>query len=178
MAFFLETDRTGLRPLATEDATGEYLGWLNDHEVTRGLETGIFPSTKESLVDFVKRMGSSKDNLIFAIIDRQSGKHIGNIKLGNINWVHRNGELGILIGDKSSWGKGHGTDACRLLVQYAFEKLNLHKVWLAVFSNNPAAISIYKKLGFTEEGRLKEHVFSEGKFVDKILMSVFNNAEK
>lgn len=174
MSYFLETDRTGLRPLTTDDATDAYLGWLNDHEVTRGLETGVFPSTKESLIDFIRKTSQSRDNIIFAIVDKSSGKHIGNIKLGNINWVHRHGELGILIGDKTAWGKGFGTDACGLLVKYAFEKLNLRKVWLAVFSNNPAAIAIYQKLGFEEEGRLKEHVFSDGAFADKLLMSVFN----
>lgn len=174
MSFFLETERTGLRPVSVADATDDYLRWMNDSEVTRGLETGIFPTTKESLTSFVEKTSASKDNVFLAIIDKASGKHIGNIKLGNINWVHRHGELGILIGDKAAWGKGFGTDACRLLVEYAFGKLNLHKVWLAVFANNPSAIKVYERLGFVEEGRLKEHVFSEGNLVDKILMSVFN----
>jgi len=178
MSFFLETERTGLRPLTSEDATDEYLSWLNDHEVTKGLETGVFPSTKESLLDFIRKTSGSRENIIFAIVAKETGKHIGNIKLGNINWIHRHGELGILIGDKKSWGKGHGTDACKLLVQYAFEKLNLRKVWLAVFSNNPSAIQVYKKLGFEQEGQLKEHVFVDGQFADKILMSVFNRNER
>lgn len=178
MSYFMETERTGLRPLSVADATDEYLGWLNDHEVTRGLETGVFPSTKESLLDFIQKTSGSRENIIFAIIDKTRNKHIGNIKLGNINWIHRHGELGILIGDKQAWGKGYGTDACKLLVDYAFSKLNLHKVWLAVFSNNPAAIRVYRKLDFHEEGRLREHVYTEGKFEDKILMSVFNQRGK
>lgn len=174
MSYFLETEQTGLRLLTVSDATDEYLSWLNDHEVTRGLETGVFPSTKESLVDFIQKTSGNRDNIIFAIVDKARNKHIGNIKLGNIHWIHRHGELGILIGDKSSWGKGFATEACSLLVEYAFGKLNLHKVWLAVFSNNPAAIKVYEKLGFAVEGTLKEHVFSGGKFEDKILMSIFN----
>ena len=174
MSFFLETEKTGLRPVSVTDANEEYLRWMNDAEVTRGLETGIFPTTRESLISFVEKISGSKDNVFLAIVEKSSGKHIGNIKLGNINWVHRHGELGILIGDKSTWGKGYGSDACRLIVDYAFTKLNLHKVWLAVFSNNPSAIKVYQRLNFVEEGRLKEHVFSEGKFEDKILMSVFN----
>lgn len=174
--FFLETEKTGLRPIAATDATEEYLSWLNDPETTNGLETGIFPSTAESLKQFVEQVTRSKSDVMFAIIDKSNGRHIGNIKLGNINWVHRNGELGILIGDKASWGKGFGKDACALLVQYAFGKLNLHKVWLAVFSSNTAAYHLYKKLGFEEEGRLKEHVFSNGHFVDKILMSIYKTS--
>lgn len=174
MSFFLETEKTGLRALTTADASDDYLSWLNDKEVTRGLETGAFPATKESLAEFITNTSRSKENVFLAIIDKSSGKHIGNIKLGNIHWIHRHAELGILIGDKSAWGKGFGADACRMLVEYAFTKLNLHKVWLAVFSNNTGAIQLYRKLGFVEEGNLKEHVFSDGKFHDKLLMSVFN----
>ncbi|MEW6470315.1 MAG: GNAT family protein [Bacteroidota bacterium] len=174
MSFFLETDKTGLRPITTEDATDEYLGWLNNPEVTRGLDTGIFPTTREALVGFLKSMSSGKENQMFCIIDKSRGKHIGNIKLGNINWVNRNAELGILIGDMSAWGKGFGRDACTLLVRYAFDKLNLNKVWLAVYSNNEAAYNLYKKLGFVQEGCLRQHVFSDGRFVDKILMAVYN----
>ncbi|MBI3511412.1 MAG: GNAT family N-acetyltransferase [Bacteroidetes bacterium] len=173
--YFTETERTGLRPVTADDATPEYLSWLNDPEVTVGLETGIFPSSAASLEAFLDHVSKSKSDVMFAIIDKEKKKHIGNIKLGNINWVHRNGELGILIGDKNSWGKGFGKDACVLLVKYAFEKLNLHKVWLTVFSNNETAVELYKKLGFVQEGCLREHVFSNGKFVDKIIMSVYNS---
>jgi RimJ/RimL family protein N-acetyltransferase len=177
MSYFLETEKTGLRPVTIADVTDEYLRWMNDAEVTRGLESGIFPSTKESIISFVEKTANSKENIFLAICDKSTGKHIGNIKLGNVNWVHRHADLGILIGDKSAWGKGFGTDACKLLVDHAFTKLNLHKVWLAVFSNNPSAIKVYKRLNFIEEGRLKEHVFSDGKFVDKIIMSAFNPKE-
>ncbi|GAB4139954.1 MAG: GNAT family protein [Bacteroidia bacterium] len=178
MSFFLSTEKTGLRPISLSDSGEEYLSWMNDSEVTKGLESGAFPTTKEALDDFLKSVTVSKNNVMLAIIDRESGKHIGNIKLGNINWVHRHAELGILIGNKNFWGKGHGTEACRLVVEYAFSTLNLHKVWLAVFSNNPGAYHIYKKLGFVEEGRLRDHVFADGQYFDKILMSVFNPSDK
>lgn len=176
MSYFLSSEKTALRPIALSDSSAAYLSWMNDREVTKGLETGIFPTTKEDLDSFLKSITASKNNVMLAIVDRESDTHIGNIKLGNINWIHRHAELGILIGEKKFWGKGHGTEACKLVVDYAFAQLNLHKVWLAVFSDNPGAYNIYHKMGFREEGRLREHVFTEGKYVDKILMSIFNPA--
>ncbi len=170
--YFLESEMIGLRPLTVADATPEYLSWLNDPEVTRGIETGLFPATKESLRVYLENVSQSRTDLMFAIIDKKLDKHVGNAKLANINWVHRNAQFGIIIGDKEAWGKGFGSDACRLLVKYAFEKINLHKVWLIVYANNPVARKMYEKAGFREEGCQKEHVFSEGRFVDAYLMAV------
>ncbi|TND05922.1 MAG: acetyltransferase [Bacteroidetes bacterium] len=172
--YFLETERIGLRPLTADDASPEYLSWLNDPEVTRGIETGLFPTTPAALEAYLEAVSKSKSDLMFAIIDKANGKHIGNCKLANINWVNRNSQFGIIIGDKPSWGKGFGKEACSLLVNYAFEKLNLHKVWLIVYANNPAAQAIYEKAGFVREGCQKEQVFSEGTYVDTYLMAIFN----
>ena len=172
-SFFLKTEKTGLRGITLEDANENYLSWLNDKEVTKGLDSGLFPTDLQSLRTFVENMSKSKENLMFAIIDRSNGKHIGNIKLGNIHWINRTAEIGILIGDKSSWGKGFGRDACSLVVDYAFTTLNLRKVWLAVYSDNVPAWELYKKLGFIQEGCLKDHIYSDGKLVDKILMAIY-----
>jgi RimJ/RimL family protein N-acetyltransferase len=171
-SFFLETDKVGLRPLAESDATPEYLSWLNDPEVTRGIETGIFPTTAQDLATYVKNVAQSKNDLMFAVVDKSNGRHVGNAKLANINWVNRNAQFGLMIGDRSAWGKGFGSAACRLLVDYAFRKLNLHKVWLIVYANNTAAKGLYEKTGFIIEGCQKEHIFSEGKFVDTYLMAI------
>ena len=67
---------------------------------------------------------------IDAILNKKTGAHIGNIKLGDINWIHRFSELGIMIGDKRYWGKGYGEEACKLVLAYAFDRLNLNKVIL------------------------------------------------
>lgn len=171
--FFLETEKIGLRPLTESDATPEYLSWLNDPTVTRGIETGIFPTTSQELAAYVQNVSRSKSDLMFAMVDKSNNKHIGNAKLANINWVHRNAQFGIIIGDKNSWGKGFGSDACRLLIDYAFAKINMHKVWLIVYANNPAAKGLYEKIGFEMEGCQREHVFSEGKFVDAYLMAIY-----
>ncbi len=89
-----------------------------------------------------------------------------------INWGHRFGELGILIGDKKFRGKGYGTEACRALIEYAFDRLNLKTVVLAVFGCHDAGITMYRRLGFRIQGRLKGLYTIAGRSVDKVYMIV------
>jgi RimJ/RimL family protein N-acetyltransferase len=169
---FLVGSKVILRPLVEKDINKKYLNWINDPEVTRYMETGTFPTTLQDLREFYDKIKNSRSDVIFAICDKRVKKHIGNIKLGNINWVHRYADLGIMIGDKNYWGKGYGQEACRLLLEYAFNRLNMNKVILGVFANHKSAIKAYRKAGFTIEGRIKYIFNVKGKFVDKILMGI------
>ena len=161
-----------LRPLTRKDINQKYLSWLNDPDVTRYIESGIFPTTKKALKDFYERVNKSKTDVIFAIATKKDNIHIGNIKLGNINWIHRYADLGIMIGEKKYWGKGYGQEACRLLLKYAFEVLNLNKVILGVYATHKQAIRIYQKVGFKIEGRVKKLLNFKGKYTDKIVMGI------
>ena len=169
---FLRSKRLILRPLQEKDINQRYLSWLNDREVIRHLESIVFPATMFYLRRFYNRISKSKSDIMFTIVDRKKHVHIGNIKLGNINWVHRYADLGIMIGDKQYWGKGYGTEACRLLLGYAFCGLELNKVFLGVSADHRFAIKAYKKAGFKIEGRLKKMIHYSGKYVDKILMGI------
>jgi RimJ/RimL family protein N-acetyltransferase len=80
--------------------------------------------------------------------------------------------VGILIGEKSCWNRGYGTEAMHLLVDTAFNTLNLHRVYLRVFEDNPRAIRAYEKAGFVHEGRMRQAEFHQGRFCDVLLMSV------
>ncbi|MBX7050601.1 MAG: GNAT family N-acetyltransferase [Flavobacteriales bacterium] len=173
MSRFLEGEKIYLRALTQSDANEEYLSWLNDEETTRGLASGVFPSSIEALKKFVEGISARKDVVMFAICDKKNGQHIGNIKLDNFDWVSRTCELGILIGNKSYWGKGIGFEVCQLTIQYAFQDLNIRKVVLAVYENNPAAVKLYEKLGFQHEGRLRKQVFEGGQYFDKLYMGIF-----
>jgi RimJ/RimL family protein N-acetyltransferase len=169
---FLHGNRIYLRPVKESDINNTYLSWLNDSEVTRFLDTGVFPVTFEELKAFYHSVASARNVVMFAIIEKKTKRHIGNIKLGGINWVHRFADLGILIGDKRSWGKGFGQEACRLVLEYAFDRLNLHKVILGVYANHASAIKAYTKIGFNIEGRLKDLLFYKDGYVDKLYMGV------
>ena len=112
---------------------------------------------------------------MFAICDKVNDVHIGNIKLDNFDWVNRTCELGLLLGDRTYWGKGIGTEVMRLTLAYAFNQLNLRKVLLAVYANNPAAIKLYEKVGFKNEGCLRSQIFVKGEYIDKHYMGIFSN---
>ncbi len=81
-------------------------------------------------------------------------------------------ELGIIIGEKSAWDQGFGTDVVRTLLRHAFDTLNLNRVVLRVFETNLRAMQVYKKIGFVEEGRLRQDHFIDGKYVDVVIMGI------
>lgn len=169
---FLKSENIYLRKVSETDVNELYLEWINNPDITKGLVTGAFPSSIEDLYNYVQQTVALKDCLFMAICTHDH-KHIGNIKLDNFNWIAKTAELGILIGNQNYWGKGIGAEACHLLIKHAFQNLNLRKITLAVFSNNPAAIKLYEKIGFEKEGQLKEHVYSDGLYYDKLYMSIF-----
>jgi RimJ/RimL family protein N-acetyltransferase len=171
-AVFLRGEKVILRPLEEGDINTRYLSWLNDREVTRYMETRSFPYTMRELRRFYDEMEKSRTDMLLAITDKRNGLHIGNIKLGGINWVHRFGELGIMIGEKKYWGRGYGQEACTLLLKYAFEKLNMNKVFLGAYAVHESAIKAYQKAGFKVEGRIKDIFYFDGRYVDKIMMGI------
>src|SRR5437588_12698332 len=107
-----------------------------------------------------------RDGWNFAIED--DGKYIGMCGLFHFDKVAHTCEMGITIGDKAYWGKGYGRDAVRVLLDYAFCLRNAHKVWLSVNGNNERAIRAYCACGFVEEGRQRQHVWGNGKYLNLV----------
>ena len=175
MTPFINGETIYLRALGSGDVNSTYLSWLNDVETTKDLLAGRYPSTLQQLDDYVQRATSDPGTVMFAICSRKDNTHIGNIKLDHFDAVDGTCELGLLLGNKDYWGKGIGEEVCRLTLQYAFNTLNIRKVLLAVYSNNPAAIRLYEKLGFVHEGKLRQHLFCQGEYIDKLYMGLFKN---
>lgn len=169
---YLTGDSVYLRPLERADVNERYLSWLNDPEVNRFIDAAQFPQTIEKLERYVAAVEASPTDVMFAIVTKDDDRHIGNIKLGSIHWVHRHADLGLLIGEKAAWGRGHGVDATRLLLRYAFRHLNLHKVTLWVNTENPGAQRVYEKAGFVVEGRHRSHSFVDGRYLDSLSMGI------
>ena len=109
----------------------------------------------------------------FAIHYAGEDTPVGVISLMNISRANSSADLSIIVGEGEDRERGLGSEAIRLLLRYAFEELGLHRVGLSVFEFNETAISAYKKLGFREEGRLRQAVNRGGTFYDAILMSIF-----
>jgi RimJ/RimL family protein N-acetyltransferase len=97
---------------------------------------------------------------------------IGNSGFFSIDWRNRNAELGIFIGDKNYRDQGYGTEGVRLLLRHGFSTLNLHRIFLRVFEDNPRAIRAYEKAGFIHEGRQRQAEYHDGQFHDVLFMSV------
>jgi [ribosomal protein S5]-alanine N-acetyltransferase len=164
-----------LRPLERTDLNQNYLSWLNDPEVTRFMEAGLFPTTTQDLERYFQSVTGSREQVAFAIVHKKSGRHIGNAKLGPIHWIHRGATFGILIGDKKFWGHGVGEDATRLTVECGFYKLNLRRIDLGVFAEHKSAVRCYEKVGFKVEGRFREELFQGGEYKDRLWMGLLRS---
>ncbi len=172
---FIIGEKVYFRYMDETDAEGPYLDWLNDEEVTRFLTTvGHFPVTKEYLLNYIQSMAQSDQDVLFAIHDVESKEFIGTSHFGPINWLHRTGTFGIMIGNKKYWGKGYGTEILFHMTDYGFRRLNLHKITLGAASEQAAAIRYMKRLGYTQEATHREEVFYNGKYIDSLKFSLID----
>jgi ribosomal-protein-alanine N-acetyltransferase len=169
----LQGQKLSLRPLTEADISSDYVSWLNDPEVNRYLEVGREPVSAEQIRTRLNTYGEGTANLIFAIIDTESGKHVGNVTLNNISTTHGHGDTGLIIGDRSFWGKGYARQAWSLLVDFAFKQLELRKVEAGVVVGNIGSEKALRAIGFKEEGRQRQHFFADGKHCDVIRFGVF-----
>lgn len=163
---FLESEKIYLREVRESDVTDEYYEWINDPEINQFLETRFYPRSKNDILNFVKKMDGNPNEILFAICAKKNDKHIGNIKLGPINWIHRKADISLLIGDKNYWGKGIATEAIRLVIDFAFKTLNLNKVCAGYYESNTGSAKAFTKIGFKEEGRYLNEYFLNSNFVD------------
>lgn len=154
------------------DPNGRYFQWLNDSEVTQYMFQGTFPNSLENMIAYYEQSIGSQNQVNFAIIAKEGNVHVGNIGLNSIEWVHRTAELGLLVGDKSYWGKGVALDAVELLAGYAFDKLNLRKLWGGTQDRNVPVVVLFKKMGWTQEGRQREHVIRDDSPRDILLFGL------
>ncbi|MEK3835915.1 GNAT family N-acetyltransferase [Paenibacillus sp. FSL R7-0128] len=160
-----------LSTVATDDAEA-WTRWFNDLEVTAPLGNEAYLLTsldkEREGIEHVLKSGTH----MFSIVDLESDLAIGRCLLFDVNLVDRNAKAGIFIGDKEFWGKGFGSDAMRLLLDYGFNLLNLNNIMLGTFAFNERAIQCYKKVGFKEIGRRRQARIIGGVKYDAILMDM------
>ena len=166
---FLEGKKVNLRPLDSENDVEVVTRWRNDPEV-RHFVCECFPRTKK---DELEWLNEKSDNNIVLAIDTKKGNFIGIMDIHRINHLSRTATTGAMIGEKNYWSKGFGTDAKMILLNYAFNTLNLRKIGSRVFNFNNRSINYSKRCGYKEEGVLKKEHFIDGNYVDEILLAVF-----
>jgi ribosomal-protein-alanine N-acetyltransferase len=171
-AIQLFSDRLVLKPITVDHASEDYVSWMNDKDVNKYLDgSGNYSLEKlqSYLNDIVK-----KDLYFWAIHIKDSGKHIGNIKIDSISDRNGIGIYGILMGDRLEWGRGYAKEASQMVIDFCFKTLGLRKISLGVIEDNVVAVELYYKLGFVKEGLLLKHGLYNGKYCNSVLMSVFN----
>jgi RimJ/RimL family protein N-acetyltransferase len=149
--------------------------WINDREVTQFMVLGAAsPISRAQEEEWVRKatLQTAPPVITLAIETLTEDRHIGNVGLHDFEQSNRNACLGIMIGDKSCWSHGYGTDAIVTLLDFAFDELNLHRVWLEVNDDNARAIACYRKCGFVEEGRLREDRYHDGTYGATLVMGV------
>jgi len=167
---FLIGNKIYLRPLEREDAP-QCVTWLNDPEVTRNLRAYL-PLNLRAEEDFIASLYQNDQEITLGICLRETDQLLGGTGLHRIDHRSRHAAFGILIGEKTAWGKGYGPEATGLLVRYAFETLNLNRVWLHVYEYNQRGLRAYEKAGFKHEGVLRQDHFCEGRYWDTIAMAI------
>lgn len=168
----LKGQKVTLRPPDESDAA-RFLEWLADQEVTRYLGVVVNVPSIEAEKEFLKRTGEAKDVVFWAI--EAEGKTIGTTAIRGIDWISGNGHTGILIGDKSCWGKGYASEAMALRTEYAFRQLNLHKLSTGAFMENEPSKRALVKAGYREIGIEREHSWRDGRWHDHWLAEVLRS---
>ncbi len=157
-----------LSPMSPDDAE-IYARWLNDMEVVR------FLTMASSVINVGKERKILEElagNHNYGIVTLEDDKLIGTCGLVNMDSVNRSAEIGIFIGDKAYWHQGYGSEAMTLLMDYGFRYLNIHNIFLQVYSFNENAVECYRKLGFREVGRRRQAVYRDMTFHDVIFMDI------
>ncbi len=149
--------------------------WWNDEEVTRLLGPWNYPVTRAEQERQIQAASGADPAIKSFAIETHDGELIGETGIRAINWMSRKAEFFITIGNQAFWGKGYGTDALRIIMRLAFDKLNLNRLWLTVLAHNDRAIRCYEKSGFKREGLLRQESFVDGAYHDVILMGALRD---
>ena len=147
--------------------------WINDPEV-RQFVTRVFPATEGQEREWLESASKKTETDIVLVIEVK-GEPIGTIGIHGINWKDRTATTGALIGEKDYWDKGYGTDAKMVLLDYAFNTLNLRKIMSRVKAFNKRSIAYSLHCGYTVEGRLRRQHFVGGRYWDEIILGLFKN---
>jgi RimJ/RimL family protein N-acetyltransferase len=164
-----------LRPLKRTDIN-KTLVWRNDIEMIRQAQLVRFPKTEDMEQNWydLALTDISNRNIYFGIDEIESGEFVGIIQITEIDWISGTGVWGFIIGEKENRGKGYSKEAPVLLFDYAFNFLNLRKIYGYPVDFNKATLKMHEKIGnFKEEGCLKDHVFYDGKYHDVLILSIF-----
>ncbi|MBK8190664.1 MAG: GNAT family N-acetyltransferase [Vampirovibrionales bacterium] len=163
---FLTGARVYLRPLLEKDAQGPYPAWLNDADVCRHNGHHVFAYAPDQAAAYIRRVNDDPATLALAICLREDDCHVGNIALSRIDWISRQADFAILMGDKTKWGKGYAREASLLICRHGFDAMNLRRITCGTSEENEAMQKLALSLGMTLEGRRRQAHYKNGRYAD------------
>jgi ribosomal-protein-alanine N-acetyltransferase len=169
-------ERIILRPLKISDAKDIYTN-IQDRKIAENTLRIPWPYRLKDAINFIKNSQKSlkkRKGFIFGIELKEKKEVVGVISLENIDFEHRHAEVGYWLGKKYR-GKGIMTEAGKLVLNFAFEKLKLHRVDAGVFSDNLISQKVLKKLGFKKEGVRRHWRLKFGRWKDDVMYSILEN---
>jgi RimJ/RimL family protein N-acetyltransferase len=149
--------------------------WYSDPDVVRLTRYQDGPMRREEIERFFAARALGAESLAMAIHVRDGDRLVGTCALSQLDSDNGSALFHITIGEKDAWGLGYGTEATRLMMGHAFERLGLHRIALSVFAFNERAIRSYQSVGFMIEGRAREAIWREGRWWDEISMSLLDS---
>jgi RimJ/RimL family protein N-acetyltransferase len=165
----LKGDRVRLVPPDRTLHLENALLWMNDPEVTATLKLNLGVTRRQEEQFFDRIETGSNTDFAWAIVDEKS-RHIGFIGLHGIDWRNRRATGGLVIGDRSAWGRGYATGAVKVRTRFAFEELGLHRI--AGHTMNPAMKRVYEKCGYKHEGVARAMFWRAGRWHDADLFAI------
>lgn len=159
-----------LKKLNIKDYSNRYLKWMNDKKVVEFTEQKYARHTRADIINFIKSKQNSKKEKVYGIFlkDKTKKFHIGNIKLGPIDFIHKNALISYFVGEKKYWGKNITTIAIKKIILLAKKKYRLKKIYAGFYSNNIGSEKVLKKNGFKKEAHFKNQLVYKKRRIDHI----------
>lgn len=170
---FLIGKKIYLRPVEPEDAS--FLAQGENHPVVREALFLALPVSMATELEKIEQFIKSKEVIVLIIVDQQTDQPVGQTAFFRIDFISRAAVFYLAILDPIHWSKGYGSEATQLMVNYAFETLNLNRIQLHVCAENSPAIRIYERAGFIKEGVLRQAMFRNGAYVDFWVMGILRS---
>ena len=168
-----------LRVLQERDVTKKYVRWMNDYDIVKFTEQRFKRHTYSNIKNFVRKKNKSKNDFLFGIFLKQNSnkdkiyqmteEHIGNIKLGRINFTNKTADVSYIIGEKKYWGKGIATLAVKEIIKIASQKYKLKKLQGGCWKINIGSRKVFERNKFIKEGVLKSHIIHGNKRYDNLI---------
>lgn len=166
----LTGNKIGLTELRYEDSETLF-AWINDPAIVR-FNAPYAPVHEPSHSAWLKQVTTDPSRIVFGIRDIEGLRLVGIVQLIDLHQIHRSAELIIRIGSDTDRGRGLGTEAVKLAIEFGFRHRNLQRIWLRVFADNLRAIRAYEKAGLQREGTLQRACFIDGKWQDEVVMAI------